>query len=234
MANSRATEKQPETRSIRNATVWQFVALLPLALLMRLWSRSVRVQLDDSLRRLLASPEPIVFVTWHNRLFLLADLYLRYRMARPRQVFALVSASRDGAWLAAFFRLLGISAERGSTSWRGAHALKTLAECLRKSDDVAITPDGPRGPCYSFKDGPAWLARQTNARVLLFTITFHRAVRLKSWDGFYLPLPFSSARLHFIDATETANAAPTANEAASQLRAQLLTLTQDRPNAPSR
>jgi len=46
--------------------------------------------------------EPVAIVLWHNRLFLSAEIVRRYRQGRP--AYALVSASKDGAWLSAFFR----------------------------------------------------------------------------------------------------------------------------------
>src|SRR5581483_5081500 len=55
--------------------------------------------------------QPIVFLVWHNRLFVVAEIYRRFRGRRP--TYGLVSASRDGAWLAAFFSLMGLKAVRG-------------------------------------------------------------------------------------------------------------------------
>ena len=56
---------------------------------------------------------PIAFVLWHNRLFLAAEIFRRHR--KGRKIFALVSASKDGAWLDAFFSIAGLSTVRGSS-----------------------------------------------------------------------------------------------------------------------
>jgi hypothetical protein len=109
-----------------------------------------------------------------------------------------VSASKDGAWLAAFFKLVGIEAVRGSSSHRGVAALRELIAAVQAGMDVAITPDGPRGPRYTVKQGPVLVARRAGAPLLLASCKFHSAWRLKSWDGFYLPKPFSKITLRCI------------------------------------
>jgi len=136
---------------------------------------------------------PVVFMLWHNRLFLAPECYRRYRNRRP--IYALISASRDGAWLAAFFSLIGMRAVRGSSSRLGREAASLLVEVLREGRDVGVTPDGPRGPCYEFKPGALVVAQLAAAPVLLFGVKYHSAWRLKSWDGFYLPKPFSRVAL---------------------------------------
>ena len=67
--------------------------------------------------------------------------------------------------------------------------------------DVGITPDGPRGPRYDFKPGAVVVAQLAGAPVLLFGAKYHSAWRLPSWDGFYLPVPFSRVTLRCEQAT---------------------------------
>ncbi len=158
---------------------------------MRLWGRTLRFQVaDDELRMLTDTGKPTILVFWHNRLFIAAEGYRRFRAPRP--TYCLISASRDGAWLAAFMSLNGMHAVRGSSSRRGREALRELEARLREGNDAGITPDGPRGPAYSFKSGAPMLATRTGTRVLLLNAVFSSAWRMRSWDGFYLPRPFSS------------------------------------------
>lgn len=171
----------------RQAMLW------PLAALVKLWGRSIRIEMSaEEAAMLRDSSEPTILLLWHNRLFLSGEVYRRYR--HPNRIWALVSASRDGAWLAAFIRLLGAAVVRGSSSRGGREAMSDLANRLRDGDDIAITPDGPRGPAYSFKPGAAILARRTQTRVLLLGMSFESAWRLKSWDRFILPRPGSRVR----------------------------------------
>jgi lysophospholipid acyltransferase (LPLAT)-like uncharacterized protein len=169
-------------------------ALWPLAMLMRLWSRTIRIDAEgEEVTVLQDVSEPVIVLFWHNRLFLIPEL--RRRFCSDRAICGLVSASKDGAWLAAFFHLMGVQTVRGSSSRRSREAVSELAGCLARRIDVAITPDGPRGPIYSFKPGPAILGRRSGARFLLVGLTFSSAWRLKSWDRFILPRPFSRVTL---------------------------------------
>mgnify|MGYP000208509797 CR=1 FL=1 len=97
----------------------------------------------------------------------------------------------DASWLAGFLRGLGIRPVRGSRHRRGAEALRELIAAQRDGFDVAITPDGSRGPLYEMKPGALGLALKTGAPLVLLSFNFDRAWRLKTWDGFYLPLPFT-------------------------------------------
>ena len=161
---------------------------------MRLWGRSLRFEtLPEDLRNYTKRDEPVAIILWHNRLFLSAEIVRRYRQCRP--AYALVSASRDGAWLTAFFSLVGMCTVRGSSSRLGREAASALVEVQREGHDIGITPDGPRGPCYDFKAGAVIVPRRSGAPLLLVGGEFTSAWRLKSWDRFYLPVPFSRVRM---------------------------------------
>ena len=118
----------------------------------------------------------------------------RHRSSKTR-AYALVSASKDGAWLSAFFALFGLNTVRGSSSRLGREAATALVEMLRAGHDIGITPDGPRGPIYELKPGAVIVPRRTGAPLLLVGAEFSSAWRLKSWDRFYVPRPFSRVRM---------------------------------------
>jgi lysophospholipid acyltransferase (LPLAT)-like uncharacterized protein len=182
---------------------WRRLVVRPLGILAQLWGRSLRFEISGEDRRNLEWDEqPVVFILWHNRLFLASEFYRRYRR-RPMR--ALVSASRDGAWLAEFFATVGIGTVRGSTSRFGREAMTALARVVRAGEDIAVTPDGPRGPCYDFKPGALVAARRTRAPILLLGAEFRGGWRLHTWDRFHLPLPFSTVRVHCrrLDPVET-------------------------------
>lgn len=162
---------------------------------MRLWGRTLRFSFRSEKERELLEEQavPMLILLWHNRLFLASEIYRRHRPGR--RVFGMVSASRDGAWLTAFFRMLGIDAVRGSRHFRGTEALRGMIGKLKEGHDVAVTPDGSRGPCYEMKPGALLLARASKLPILLISSKFNRAWRLKSWDRFYLPLPFSEVEI---------------------------------------
>src|SRR5690348_17161734 len=90
---------------------------------------------------------PLIAAIWHNRLALAMPVWKWWQKSHPREnLAALISASRDGALLARTFSYFGIKPIRGSSSRRGAQALLELTSALHDGLNVAITPDGPRGP----------------------------------------------------------------------------------------
>ncbi|HXN35147.1 MAG TPA: DUF374 domain-containing protein [Opitutaceae bacterium] len=168
----------------------------PLAALMRLWAMTIRLSIPEKDRRVISdTAQPTIFVLWHNRLFMVAEIVRRFRGGHP--VHGLVSASKDGAWLSAYYMVAGLGAVRGSSSRLGREAATALVGTLRSGDDIGITPDGPRGPVYEMKPGAVIVARRAQARVVLIGMEFESAWRLPSWDGFHVPRPFSRVHMRF-------------------------------------
>jgi lysophospholipid acyltransferase (LPLAT)-like uncharacterized protein len=137
-----------------------------------------------------------IYTLWHNRI-LCMPVFVR-RHVRHRPMCVLTSASRDGAVLSGVVARFGFSAVRGSSSRRGAQALTELVDVLKSGSDVVITPDGPRGPCYDFAPGAVKLAQLTGCPIVALRVTYSRAWRLKTWDKFYFPKPFSRVEVELL------------------------------------
>jgi lysophospholipid acyltransferase (LPLAT)-like uncharacterized protein len=181
------------TTSPRTVLGWHWVWVAPLALFLRLWLSTLRVTAAKGFREVEElHGGPSILVLWHDRLFFVPIVTQRY-LRRPS--YALVSASKDGGWLTAFYSLMGIRCARGSSSGRGMEALIALARAVRSGGPAGITPDGPKGPPRQFKPGALQLARLTGRPLMLLGIRYHSAWRLKSWDRFALPVPFSKVDL---------------------------------------
>lgn len=203
-AKTEIREKQPtrpmtegeleRQRRVREIPFKQKLLLYPLSVLLRTWLWTLRIRVDEQTREFLKrQTQSLIVVFWHNRLFISADLRRRFRPFGKMN--GLVSPSKDGAWLAAFFGFMGIGTVRGSTSRRGGQAMLEIYHKLSRGEDVAITPDGPRGPRYKFNPGAALIAQKTHCPIALVGSEYHCAIRLKSWDGFIIPLPFSRVDL---------------------------------------
>jgi lysophospholipid acyltransferase (LPLAT)-like uncharacterized protein len=206
---------------------WRRAALWCVAMLLRIWVRTLRFEVGpDALAKLTQSDVPAAIVLWHNRLFLSPEFFRRYRT--QRRVYGLVSASKDGAWLAAFYRMIGIHPVRGSTSNLGREAARVLIDQMRDGHDIGITPDGPRGPMYTVEPGVLVVTRRLHAPMVLLGAEFTRAWRLKSWDRFYVPCPFSRVviRGQVLPPTNAFGEKLTADE----VRAALLAINPDGPN----
>lgn len=166
-----------------------------LALFLKLWWSTLRIKIsDESLSALKDTPSPAVFIHWHNHLFF-SGYWGKYR---PKgRLYALISAGAIGAWISPLFECFNVKAIRGSENWRGKQALKEFIQVVQNGNDVIVTPDGSRGPCYDFKPGTALAVKIVNPAVVFFSCNFHNAWRLKSWDRFYIPKPFSKVDCTF-------------------------------------
>jgi hypothetical protein len=179
-------------RWYQRAGAWAVVALV------RTVSATLRYEWVDPARTF--EPPAIgqaIFCVWHNRLALTMKAYFGYaRNHRPSPGMAgLVSASRDGGFLAAILEAFGVQPVRGSTSRRGPQALLELTGWAEKGYDLAITPDGPRGPRYVVQDGVMSLAQVTGLPIVPFSFQCAWKIRARSWDRFQVPLPFSKCRM---------------------------------------
>jgi lysophospholipid acyltransferase (LPLAT)-like uncharacterized protein len=165
------------------------------AFVVRALIRTLRIRIDDRAGVSGTSEPRVIWSFWHNRLLLVPHIFFRY--VETRKGSALTSASRDGDLLAAFIERFNVAAIRGSSSRRGAAAVLEMIDFIRSGYDVAITPDGPRGPRYKLSPGIIRLAQKTGAPILPLRIEYSRCVRLKSWDAFMIPLPFSRVDVTF-------------------------------------
>ena len=163
-------------------------------LIVRCMAATIRFRLDDRSGYFSSVPkEAIIFAVWHNRLALSLTMYDRYvRRHQPdRKLACLVSASKDGGLLARVMELFRVEPVRGSSSRRGAQALRELVALGERGYDLAITPDGPRGPCYLVRDGVVATAQLTGLTIVPASYRLNWKIQLKSWDRFQIPLPFA-------------------------------------------
>jgi lysophospholipid acyltransferase (LPLAT)-like uncharacterized protein len=69
--------------------------------------------------------------------------------------------------------------------------MRELTTWSKRGYDLAITPDGPRGPCYVVQHGVMSLAQLTGLPIIPCSYSLNWKIRVKSWDRFQIPLPFS-------------------------------------------
>ena len=93
--------------------------------------------------------------------------------------------------LAAILERFGVQPVRGSSSRRGPQALLELTTWAERGYDLAITPDGPRGPRYEVQEGVMSLAQVTGLPIVPVSYHLNWKIRAKSWDRFQIPLPFA-------------------------------------------
>jgi lysophospholipid acyltransferase (LPLAT)-like uncharacterized protein len=152
----------------------------------------------EALRPLWGAGRPLIYAVWHGRILIVPWLNARFRRTEgARNVRVLASRSRDGELVAAFVRCFGLDVVRGSSSRGGAAALRELARVLHAGDDVAVVPDGPRGPSCHAQAGIVSLAATTGALIVPLGVAAWPARRLGSWDRFMVPAPFARCAVVF-------------------------------------
>jgi len=142
---------------------------------------------------------PVIFCAWHNRLsvsLIVYRGYVRAKKQRPRLA-GMVSASKDGGVVARILEHFGGQPVRGSSSRRGPQALLELTTWAERGYDIAITPDGPRGPRYIIQPGVMALAQLTGRPLVPVAYHLPWKISLRSWDRFQIPLPFGRAVVKF-------------------------------------
>ena len=136
-------------------------------------------------------PKRAVYMFWHGKMF------AGWWSVRKQRPIALVSRSKDGNFLASVLAHWGYQLSRGSTKKQGMAALEEAIARVRTQsvDSIVITPDGPQGPYHRFKRGAFLAADQLALPLILLEIEYSRSKKLRSWDRFEVPLPFSAIRI---------------------------------------
>ena len=141
---------------------------------------------------------PSIICFWHGRLAMIPC----FRPHDGIDLWGVVSRHDDGQFIAEVIRLFklrlihGSSKKASSNKERGgASVIRQTLMALRRSERVALIPDGPRGPHQHVKGEVALLAAHSGAPILPVAYSVSRGKILKSWDHFLLPYPFAKGAL---------------------------------------
>ncbi len=132
-----------------------------------------------------AAGKGVILAFWHAQMIPLAVTY------RQQDIAVLISTHRDGEIIARLIAARGFCCVRGSTHRDPARASVRVLRLLREGATVAITPDGPRGPRERVQGGIIRLAGMSGAPIVTMATAAHPVCRLRSWDRFQVPLPWS-------------------------------------------
>jgi len=167
---------------------WMMFTLLPwlAAGLIRLLRRSMRCETIglEHARPYWDRGEHVIITFWHDQLLLMAPGY------QGPGTRILISQSKDGELIARTMEFLGQGAVRGSSNRGGPRALREMVRLAGQPYDLAITPDGPKGPRHVAKEGVAQIARLTRRAMVPMAFVASRGHRFASWDRFLFPFPF--------------------------------------------
>lgn len=190
-----------ERSEIRGTKKQWFIGKI-VALLARVGGLTIRFQVNDphGQKEKAGQGLPMIWICWHNCLLVAPLTKQRYCGSARSSVLA--SASRDGALIESFVGSFGGRTVRGSSSRRGVAALIAMKKAIKAGDQIFITPDGPRGPRYHLQSGVIKLAQSSGAPIIPLRFEYTSSWRLKSWDRFHVPKPFSKVTIHVGDAIE--------------------------------
>ena len=108
---------------------------------------------------------PVIIAFWHGRQIMMPLCYGGSRLA------ILISEHRDGELIHRIVRRFGFDTVRGSTTRGGARALRQMARLGRSGADLAVTPDGPKGPRCVAQAGVVELAKLTGMPIIPLTFS---------------------------------------------------------------
>ncbi|MBC8526490.1 MAG: lysophospholipid acyltransferase family protein [Candidatus Cloacimonetes bacterium] len=151
---------------------------------------SLRIQVIDKQNLLNAKKRygTVIYAFWHNRMLILSYAH------KFENVHILISQHQDGEYISIAIDSLGYKSIRGSTTRGGIKALKESLQTINYYD-IAITPDGPRGPKEAVKDGILYLAYKSGKPIIPVSCNAKRKWILNSWDNFMIPKFTSPAKI---------------------------------------
>ena len=133
--------------------------------------------------------EPFMVAFWHGKIMLSPYIYKRLR-ENPK-IGVIISDHFDGAIIANTMKYFDFDTIRGSTTKGAIKVLKESFKLVDNGYDIAITPDGPRGPFQSVADGIVAISQKKGMKIVAFNYKADSFWQLKSWDRFMIPKPFS-------------------------------------------
>lgn len=134
-----------------------------------------------------------IYAFWHGRIL---PLVYHYR-DRDRPVHVLASIHRDGELTGRTIGFLGFGHVRGSSTRRGARAIREMVALAEAGNDLGLTVDGPVGPRGVVKPGLIEIAKLTGVPIVPVATGSRHHWTFRSWDAFEFPKPFTRVGVWF-------------------------------------
>lgn len=146
-----------------------------------------------------SSKKPVLVLFWHGRLAMMAFAYKYYFKHKQNELKILISNHSDGEIITQVMEKFNLKAIRGSSRKGAASAMIGVFKELELQNDIAITPDGPKGPFHSIADGIVNIAQKKNVEICFVNYEADKFWQFKSWDKMILPKPFSTINFYLTD-----------------------------------
>lgn len=155
----------------------------------------INIEGEEHILPFIENDQPVILCYWHQAHIMGLKYLLDLRKHKGFKISALVSPSKDGELAATAMKDWEVDVVRGSSSRTGAQAMRDVYEIIKRGFSPVITPDGPRGPIYEFKQGAVMISQIANAPMIPIGIECSNAWHLGSWDKFMIPKPFSNVTI---------------------------------------
>ena len=147
----------------------------------------------DILKEAMNSKSPTLICMWHGQ-FIFAMLFLKKYYPNTTVI---SSTHRDSMVLATVLKKYKFNLIKGSSTRGARNVLREMIDKYKRAETlIAITNDGPKGPPRVAKEGSVALAYKMKANILFMTGRSSRYWKLKTWDSFILPKPFSTNHIY--------------------------------------
>jgi lysophospholipid acyltransferase (LPLAT)-like uncharacterized protein len=171
----------------------QKIGLIILSPAVNVLCKTLRIEYQNysAIEKLMLNSQNFIAAFWHG------SMLVPWFIFRNKNFSALVSQSKDGELLTKLLKKWNYSVVRGSSNVGGKEALQLMIDEVSKNKNLAITPDGPKGPEFKMKPGTVVLSKKTGAPIILIGVGYKNYRRLKSWDNFIIPKFFSKVVINF-------------------------------------
>ena len=132
----------------------------------------------------------VIYAFWHQNIIPLMYLH------KFQNIVILISPSQDGELIAGPVSIIGYKPIRGSSSKKGTSAIRNMLK-LSEKYNLAITPDGPKGPLRKLKKGLLYLAYLSKKPIIPVRVKIEKKFVLNSWDNFRIPKLFSKIKVTY-------------------------------------
>tara|TARA_B100001741_G_C16332247_1_gene495546 strand:- start:69 stop:698 length:630 start_codon:yes stop_codon:yes gene_type:complete len=147
----------------------------------------------ENFKRLIGSNQPVLICVWHG-FFIFPMNFLKNYYKETKIV---SSTHPDSMVLAKVLNDYGFSLIKGSSTRGSKNVIKEMMRDLKDSNSIiAITNDGPKGPARVAKGGAISLAKKFNAKLVFISGRSSNYIKLKTWDSFIMPKPFSKNEVY--------------------------------------
>ena len=158
----------------------------------------------DRLINMIRNNQSAILAFWHSRIMMVPLMTKSYKKINQNyRFYALTSRHGDGQYVRNVLRKLYVNNIYGSSvrgrQGRGINlsSFKKIFTVLKSNNAFVITPDGPKGPKQKINGQLVNIASNTGVPIIPYSCSISKYKKLRTWDEFIFPLPFSKICYHF-------------------------------------